>query len=91
VNPPPNKRNNQRRKSPKKSPIVDMWRTPGPLPDLEPITVPANVLALVRSLGDPPMHGSVDAAAYFDRVIERAATVAAALALRADLLVDPDD
>ena len=87
---PPNKQNSQRRKPPKQAP-VDIWRTPGPLPDLEPITVPDNVLALVRSLGDPPMHGSVDAAAYFDRVIERAATVAAALALSADLLADPDD
>jgi hypothetical protein len=68
-----------------------MWRTPSPLPDLEPIAVPQNVLALIRSLGDPPMHGSIDAAAYFDRVIERAATVAAALALSADLLADTDD
>lgn len=88
---PTNKRDNQRRKPQPRQAPADMWRTPGPLPDLEPIAVPDNVLALVRSLGDPPMHGSVDAAAYFDRVIERAATVAAALALSADLLADSDD
>ena len=89
---PPHKRDAQRRKPrPKQPGVVDLWRTPGPLPDVEPIAVPENVLALIRSLGDPPMHGSIDSRDYFDRVVERSATVAAALALSADLLAAPDD
>jgi hypothetical protein len=78
---------NQRTRKPKP---VDIWRTPAPLPDFEPITVPGNVLAMVRSLGDPPLHGSVDARDYFERIIERAAAVAAALALSADLLAESE-
>jgi hypothetical protein len=88
---PPHKRDTQRRRPRAKQPeVVDIWRTPGPLPDVEPIAVPQNVLALIRSLGDPPMHGSIDSRDYFDRVVERSATVAAALALSAELLADPD-
>ena len=48
--------------------------------------------ALLRSLGDPPMiGGSVTASHYFTAVIERAAAVAAALALSADLLAQPTE
>ena len=42
---------------------------------------------LLRSLGEPPaIDGSVIAAGYFTAVVERAAAIAAALALSADLL-----
>ena len=89
---PPHKRDTQRRKPrPKQPTVVDIWRTSSALPDVEPIAVPDNVLALIRSLGDPPMHGSIDSRDYFDRVVERSATVAAALALSADLLSAPED
>jgi hypothetical protein len=71
---------------------VDIWRTTGPLPDVAPITIPDDVGALLRSLGDPPItSGSVIANHYFTAVIERAAAVAAALALSANLLAQPTD
>ncbi len=81
----------QRRTSrPQRPSAADIWRTAAPLPDVEPITVPDEVGALLRSLGDPPMvAGSLSH--YFTAVIERAAAVAAALALSADLLADPND
>ena len=67
---------------------AEIWRTAAPLPDVAPITVPEEVGALLRSLGDPPMiAGSVSH--YFTAVLERAAAVAAALALSADLLPNP--
>ena len=47
---------------------------------------------MLRSLGDPPMiGGSVTASHYFTAVVERAAAVAAALALSADLLDQPTE
>ena len=59
-------------------------------PTIEPITVPDEVGALLRSLGDPPtIGGNVVAGHYFTAVVERAAAVAAALALSADLLAEP--
>jgi hypothetical protein len=93
MNQPQRKRPKQRRTAqPKRPNPVDIWRTAGPLPDVEPITIPDEVGALLRSLGDPPMiAGSVIASHYFTAVIERAATVAAALALSADLLAQPTD
>ncbi len=69
---------------------IDIWRTPGPLPELELIAPPHEVGALLRSLGDPPMHRSTAAGHYFNIVAERAAAVAVALAFSADLLADPD-
>jgi hypothetical protein len=76
----------------KPRPSVDVWRTPDPLPDVEPVAVPHEVGALLRSLGDPPMiGGSVAPGYYFKAVIERAAAIAIALALSADLLTQPDD
>ena len=71
---------------------ADLWRATESLPDVEPIAVADEVGALLRSLGDPPMiGGSVTASHYFAAVIERAASVAAALALSADLLAQPTD
>jgi hypothetical protein len=86
---PQQKRGNQRRKPQPRPPAsVDIWRTPGPLPELEPVVVSHEVSALIRSLGEPPLHGSVPAADYFEKVVERSAAIAAALALSADLLAD---
>ena len=45
---------------------------------------------LLRSLGDPPMPDRANAADHFTTVVERAAAVAAALALSADLLDHAD-
>ena len=61
-------------------------------PTVEPIAVPDEVGALLRSLGEPPtIDGSVIAGHYFTAVIERAAAIAAALALSADLLAQLED
>jgi hypothetical protein len=91
MNDPRPARSKQRRRPQGQRPAAaSIWRTPPPLPDVEPITVPAEPGVLLRSLGDPPMSGS-DASRYFTGVVERAAAVAAALALSADLLAGPDD
>ncbi len=75
----------------KQRPPVDMWQAE-PLPDVKPISIPDDVGALLRSLGDPPpIGGSVIASQYFIAVAERAAAVAAALALSVDLLAAPGD
>ena len=89
----PQRRNNQGRRPPARQPPapVDVWRNPGTLPEIEPIVVAAEPGALLRSLGDPPMLDGSTATRYFTTVIQRAAAIAAALALSADLLVQPDD
>lgn len=93
MNRPQSKRSNQPRTHQAKRPTpVEVWRTPDPLPEVEPIAVPHEVGALLRSLGDPPrIGGSVAAGHYFNAVIERAAAIAVALALSADLLAQPAD
>lgn len=86
-----NARTNQRRRNPTKQPAaVDLWRDTGELPELQPIIPPPNVGALLRSLGDPPMNNGTRAGHYFDTVVERAAAVAAALALSASVLAQDD-
>ena len=47
--------------------------------------------ALLRSLGDVPIAGSGDLASYFAAVVDRAASVATALALSAELPTAPPD
>jgi hypothetical protein len=93
MNQPRRKRPGPRRTAQARRPAsIDVWRTPPPLPDVEPITIPDEVGALLRSLGDPPIiAGRAIASHYFTAVIERAAAVAAALALSADLLAQPTD
>jgi hypothetical protein len=84
-----NQRNNQAGRRPQP---LDVWRTPDPLPEVEPVAAPHDVGALLRSLGDPPtIGGSNKAAHYFDAVLERSAAIAIALATSADLLADPLD
>jgi hypothetical protein len=92
VNRPQRSRANQRRRTPAKpSRPVDAWHAQRPLPELERIEPFDDPGALVRSLGDPPMHNGTNAGHYFVAVVERAAAVAAALALSAELLATPDD
>ena len=64
----------------------DLWRVTAPVPEVEPIERPTEVSALLGSLGDPPMHNPAAAARYFGVVVERAAAIAIALALSADVL-----
>lgn len=71
---------------------ADIWRTPPELPPVEPIAIPNEVGALLRSLGDgPAIGGSRVLDGYVAAVIERTAAVAAALALSADVLAHPVD
>ena len=44
--------------------------------------------ALLRSLGEPPMNGAIEAGYTFGAVVERAAGIATALAFSAGLLAD---
>ncbi|MFZ4720170.1 MAG: hypothetical protein ACOYMR_12135 [Ilumatobacteraceae bacterium] len=69
---------------------IDLWKDPAPLPDVEPIAVPHEVGAMLRSLGDPPMNNGAAAGRFFSVVIERAAAVAVALAVSADVLARDD-
>ena len=87
----PQRRSKQRRRPHARQPATpDLWRVPAPLPDTEPITLSDDAGALLRSLGDPPMNNGHVAGHYFNAVIERAAAVAGALALSADLLADAE-
>jgi len=81
------RRNNARRAA---TP-VDPWSVPPPLPAIEPIVTPDDVTALLQSLGDPPIPGGTQLASYFAAVVERAASVATALALSAVLPAAPPD
>lgn len=69
-----------------------MWADPPPLPPVEPIVIPNEVDALLRSLGEAPaIGGSTIADRYFHAVVERTAAVARALALSADVLAPTED
>jgi hypothetical protein len=88
----PRRGSNQGRRPPARRPApLDVWRNPGELPETEPIISSTEPAALLRSLGDPPMHDGADAAKYFATVVQRAATIATALALSADLVATADD
>ena len=69
----------------------DLWRPVPALGELEPIGPASDPTALLRSLGDPPLHGQGQTAEhYLAAVIERAAGLATALAASADILGSPD-
>ena len=87
----PRRPNQTRRPQQKRPNAVDIWRDPGKLPDIEPIKVVDEPGSLLRSLGDPPMFDGGGAADAFVEVIERAAAIAAALALSADVLAETTD
>jgi len=92
VNTPQRRRTNQRRPGRPADKPIDIWRPVPPLPDPQPITATSDPVALLRSLGDPPLGGkSVVAGHYLASVIERAAMMATALAASADLLGAQDD
>ena len=75
---------------------TDLWRAVPEPPEPDDITPAVEPTALLRSLGDPPLHGQrVTAGHYLSAVVERAAGLATALAATADLLApeagDGDD
>ena len=88
-----NARGGQRRKSKRsggQQHATDLWRASPPLPEVEPIAVPHEVGAMLRSLGDPPMNNGAAAGRFFSVVVERAAAVAVARAVSADVLDQGD-
>ena len=72
--------------------VVDLWRPVAQLPEPDPIVPAADPTALLRSLGAPPLQGQGAVAEhYLAAVVERAAGLATALAVAADLLAQPTD
>lgn len=90
MNQPAKQNARRRRPAPKKPHQVEVWRDGGELPELRKFEAPTEVGSLLRSLGDPPVGNGTAAGHYFNAVVERAAAVALALAVSADLLA-PDD
>jgi hypothetical protein len=82
--------NRSRKGSPKS---VDLWRPVPKLAEPAPIVPVNDPTAVLRSLGDPPLQGQGAVAEhYLAAVVERAAGLATALAVAADLLAEtPDD
>jgi hypothetical protein len=80
-----------RRPKPKAKPL-DLWRPVKALPEPEPIPLPHDATALLRSLGDPPLPGQGAVAEhYLAAVVEKAANLATALAAAGGLLAMPSD
>jgi hypothetical protein len=70
---------------------ADLWKPVPQLPDPEPITVTKDPTMIVRSLGDPPLHGQGQQAEHeLARVLVRASMLAGALADVAGLRADDD-
>jgi hypothetical protein len=85
------KRKSGRRRRGQKKP-VDLWRPVPQLEDPKPIVPATDPTILIRSLGDPPLHGQGQVAEhYMAAVIERAAGLATALAATANLLELPGE
>lgn len=70
----------------------ELWK-PVPAPEpAEPIKGVSDPSVVIDSLGSPPLRGHSQVAEhYMATVVERAATLATALAQSADLLADTDD
>ena len=85
------RRNTRRNRPPqsRRSGHVDFWYSPRPLPEVAKVAPAVDAGALLRSLGDPPITNGTSAGHYFHAVVERAAAVATALSLSADLVESP--
>ena len=91
MNRPQRARTNQRRRpQSRRANASDIWRSPGPLPEIEPIVRVRDPGAMLRSLGDPPMSNGNVAGHYFNFVITQSAAMAMALAYSADLAAELD-
>ena len=84
------RRKNSRRRGKKLKP-AELWKPVPQLPDPEPISPAVDPTMIVRSLGDPPLHGQGQQATHeVNRVLVRASMLAGALADVAGLLAEPD-
>jgi hypothetical protein len=92
VNAPRRKQPGNRPRKQGRQKSVDLWRPVPKLADPEPIVPVNDPTAVLRSLGDPPLQGQGAVAEhYLAAVVERAAGLATALAVAADLLAQPTD
>lgn len=86
-----NRRKNGRRRGSNKLKPAELWKPVPQLPDPEPIAVATDPTMIVRSLGDPPLHGQGQQAEHeIARVLVRASLLAGALADVAGLLERPE-
>lgn len=69
----------------------DFWRAAPKFDEVAPVTPAADPTALLRSLGSPPLAGQADAGRYLAAVIDRAAGLATALAVQANILASGED
>jgi hypothetical protein len=84
-----NRRKGGRRRGNKLKP-AELWKPVPQLPDPEPIIVSTDPTMIVRSLGDPPLHGQGQQAEHeLARVLVRASMLAGALADVAGLREQP--
>ncbi|MGI8754261.1 MAG: hypothetical protein ACR2MB_00015 [Acidimicrobiales bacterium] len=85
-----NRRKNQnRRRKANQLKAVDLWRPVPQLPDPEPIVAASDPTMVLRSLGEPPLHGSGAQAAHeISKVLVRAAHLAEAVAAASGLHPD---
>jgi hypothetical protein len=80
-----------RRRPGNKLKAAELWKPVPQLPDPAPISVAVDPTMIVRSLGDPPLHGQGQQAEHeIARVLVRASMLAGALADVAGLLEQPD-
>ena len=85
------RRKGGRRRQGNKLKPADLWKPVPQLPDPEPIGIVADPTMIVRSLGDPPLHGQGQQAEHeIARVLVRASMLAGALADVAGLREDPN-
>ena len=86
-----NRRKSGRRRNNKLKP-ADLWKPVPQLPDPQPFAPAVDPTMIVRSLGDPPLHGQGQQAEHeIARVLVRASMLAGALADVAGLLEQPGD
>ncbi|MCU1497080.1 MAG: hypothetical protein JWM47_1033 [Acidimicrobiales bacterium] len=78
-----------RRRGGNKPKPVELWRPVPQLGDPRPIVPATDPAMLLRSLGDPPLHGQGAAAGhYLAAVVEQASRLATALAAGSGLLAE---
>jgi hypothetical protein len=85
------RRKGGRRRQGNKLKPADLWKPVPQLPEPQPIVVASDPTMIVRSLGDPPLHGQGQQAEHeIARVLVRASMLASALADVAGLLDRPE-
>jgi hypothetical protein len=85
------RRKGGRRRQGNKLKPADLCKPVPQLPEPQPIVVASDPTMIVRSLGDPPLHGQGQQAEHeIARVLVRASMLASALADVAGLLDRPD-